>query len=237
MADNDRSFPKIADSNWWQLRNLFRQKVPAEVTRTYLASALSMTESSARANIITPFKKLGFLDEQGKPTDIAYDWRDDSKYPTVCQTLLEKIYPQEVRDLFPSIDRIDADPETLVSWFMNYCRCGEPAARMYARFYRLLLKADPSLTTEPATQKEKLTVSAKRQKLTAPRKKAASMIPKETDPTEGQTLLTPKKQQQPHGSLPQLHINIQLHISPETTAEQIDKIFESMARHLKDFKL
>ena len=73
--------------------------MPAAVTTTYLSSALSMTEESARANIITPFKNLGILDETGKPTDLAYEWRDDSKYPVVCQTLLDKIYPQEVRDL------------------------------------------------------------------------------------------------------------------------------------------
>ncbi|MFC3164988.1 DUF5343 domain-containing protein [Ciceribacter thiooxidans] len=31
---------------------------------------------------------------------------------------------------------------------------------------------------------------------------------------------------------PAVHIDIQVHISPESTAEQIDKIFESMAKHL-----
>ena len=35
---------------------------------------------------------------------------------------------------------------------------------------------------------------------------------------------------------PNLHIDIQIHISPESNAEQIDKIFESMAKHLKGFK-
>jgi len=31
---------------------------------------------------------------------------------------------------------------------------------------------------------------------------------------------------------PEVHIDIQIHISPESTTEQIDKIFESMAKHL-----
>lgn len=34
------------------------------------------------------------------------------------------------------------------------------------------------------------------------------------------------------GQRPGLHIDIQIHISPESSAEQIDKIFESMAKHL-----
>jgi hypothetical protein len=34
------------------------------------------------------------------------------------------------------------------------------------------------------------------------------------------------------GQRPNLHIDIQVHISPEASAEQIEKVFESMARHL-----
>lgn len=33
-------------------------------------------------------------------------------------------------------------------------------------------------------------------------------------------------------SAPEVHIDIQIHISPESTSEQIEKIFESMAKHL-----
>jgi hypothetical protein len=235
MAENDKSFPKIAESNWWKLRNLFKQKVPALVTTTYLASALSMTEVSARGNIITPFKKLGILDEAGKPTDLAYDWRDDAKYGQVCQALLEKIYPQEIRDLYPSIE---SDQKAITSWFMNYCSCGEPAAKMYTTFYRLLLMADPTSSEDVATKKQKTPASLKQSKVQISKKqdKAESkeILPDTSEKETGSSL---GKTQGKHGSLPQLHINIQLHISPETTAEQIDKIFESMARHLKDFRI
>jgi uncharacterized protein DUF5343 len=37
---------------------------------------------------------------------------------------------------------------------------------------------------------------------------------------------------QANGGGPGLHIDIQIHISPESTPDQIDKIFESMSRHL-----
>ena len=35
-----------------------------------------------------------------------------------------------------------------------------------------------------------------------------------------------------HGNLPNLHIDLQIHISPESTPEQIEAIFASMAKHL-----
>jgi len=235
MADNeiDKSFPKIAESNWWKLRNLFKQKVPASVTTTYLSAALSMSEVSANRNVIIPFKKMGILDDTGKPTDLAYDWRDDSKYPEVCQKLLESIYPEEVRNLFPAID---SDQKALTTWFMNYCRCGEAAAKMYASFYRLLLKADPSQPTETLLQKKKTTITVKPPK-TSLSKKLTEAGQKEQESLDRENLSQPDKLHGSHGRMPQLHINIQLHIAPETTPEQIDKIFESMARHLKDFRI
>ncbi|MGD0229814.1 MAG: hypothetical protein ABSC19_05565, partial [Syntrophorhabdales bacterium] len=67
----------------------------------------------------------------GKPTDLAYDWRDDSKYPKVCQTLLDKIYPQEIRDLYSSLE---SNPKALTSWFMNYRRCGNLPQECSQRF-------------------------------------------------------------------------------------------------------
>jgi hypothetical protein len=33
---------------------------------------------------------------------------------------------------------------------------------------------------------------------------------------------------------PSLHIDIQIHISPEASTDQIEQIFASMAKHLKD---
>lgn len=44
--------------------------------------------------------------------------------------------------------------------------------------------------------------------------------------------VTPVRAAPAGGSTPSLHIDLQVHISPEATAEQIDKIFASMAKHL-----
>jgi len=225
MANSDVSFPKIADKNWWKLRELFKRKVPAVVTPSYLATALSMSEASAKANLIFPFKKIGIIDEDNKPTDLAYDWRDDDKYATVCETLIEKNYPQELRDLFHSSD---TDFQQLTNWFMNYAKCGEPAAKMFARFYILLLKADLTEADAATTKRQAAPKKPKKEPKAKTPKPSDSGVPKE----EPVSLQKPPRA---FNNPPELHINIQLHISPETSAEQIDKIFESMAKHLKDF--
>jgi hypothetical protein len=235
MANGDTSFPKIADSSWWKLRDLFKRKVPAIVTPTYLATALSMGEASARSNLIGPFKKIGIIDEDGKPTDRAYDWRDDHKYKAVCEALIDEYYPQEIKDLFHSPD---ADLQQVTNWFMSHARCGEPAAKMYARFYILLLKADLKEADVVAAKKE-----ATKKSPPKARKKQAKVTSKpEVEVVEEKSAnqtTAPQAPAQPVQTVlsnaPELHINVQLHISPESSAEQIDKIFESMAKHLKDF--
>jgi len=67
---------------------------------------------------------------------------------------------------------------------------------------------------------------------------SANAAPTETTMQTG-PLHTPAATQAPQiphvpsaGSSPEVHIDIQIHISPESTAQQIDKIFESMAKHL-----
>lgn len=230
MANGDVSFPKIADSSWWKLRDLFKKKVPAIVTPTYLATALSMSEVSARSNLIGPFKKVGIIDTDGKPTDRAYDWRDDNKYKSVCASLIDVYYPQEIKDLFHSPD---ADINQVTSWFMSHARCGEPAAKMFARFYILLLKADLNESVAATTKKEPKTENKKTAKASTKKsvEKNNLSIPEE------QTVVSNSIQpnQTVLSNAPELHINVQLHISPESSADQIDKIFESMAKHLKDF--
>lgn len=245
MAGAELSFPKIASANWWALREQFKKKVPATVGPSYLSSVLGeMSDSSAKSNLITPLRKVGLLDDEGRPTDLAFDWRDDDKYPAVCKKILESCYPEEVRDIF---DSVDCDIGKLKSWFMNHVRCGEPAAKMFSRFYLILLEADPSNSSDKK-QSSKSTSNtkpvSKAAKAAKASSKASSTVPQDRSltskiPTD-QSAEVSQTETHTHSSIhskkaPQLHINIQLHISPDSSAEQIEKIFESMAKHLKDF--
>lgn len=144
-AEKDKGFPKIAKANWFGLRDKLKQRVPTELSPSYVASAMKMAEGSARSNVVAPLKALGIINEDNKPSDLAYDWRDDKKYGEVCKKIIEAIYPQELRDLFHDST---ATLDDLTSWFMRSAKVGEPAARMYARTYLMLLEADPSKADE-----------------------------------------------------------------------------------------
>ena len=88
MASNEKStFPNIPLKHWWVLRNRFKQSIPSAVTAGFLATALGMQERSAKANILPGLISFKIIDEDGKPTDRAIQWRDDQQYPQVCDEI------------------------------------------------------------------------------------------------------------------------------------------------------
>jgi hypothetical protein len=232
--DKKKGYPKIPRNNWFLLRDKFKQRTPERVSPSYVATALSMGEASASANIIPPLRVFGLIDEAGKPSDLAYDWRDDKKYAEVCKQILEATYPQELRDLFHDVNVSVKDVET---WFARNAKVGQSAARAYAATYLMLLEADLSKAKEQTGGKPKAangsgkaaTVSAK-----APVKAPKAPAP----PAEANTKAgseqhaSSEDNARRRGFSPNLHVDIQIHISPDSSPEQIDKIFESMAKHL-----
>jgi len=227
--EKKKGYPKIAQANWFGLRDKLKQRVPNEISASYVASAMGMAESSARANVVTPLKLLGIIGAESKPTDLAYDWRDDSKYPEVCEKILETIYPQELQDLFHTSD---VELSDVASWFMRDAKVGEPAAKMFATTYIMLLQKEPEAAkkiTKSKVNKPKVEKATK----TASSKKKAPEKSVNPAPTE---LLNVSKNSDSSSFSPRLHIDVQVHISPESSPEQIDKIFESMSKHLRDFK-
>lgn len=99
-----------------------------------------------------------------------------------------------------------------------------------ALVYLLLSEADPSQvqdTTLPAS-KTKKTTKPKQSKPTEPKDAKPSSTSKFSETTPDVKL---PDVQQPVIS-PSLYIDIQIHISSDASADQIDQIFASMAKHL-----
>lgn len=228
MANNEKTtFPNIPVKHWWVLRNRFKQSIPSTVTAGFLATALGMQEKSAKANILPGLISFKLIDEDGKPTNRAIQWRDDQQYPQVCEVIKQEIYPQELIEALPGSS---PNREAVERWFANKTGVGVVAARRMALVYLLLSEADPSQvqdTTLPAS-KTKKTTKPKQSKPTEPKDAKPSSTSKFSETTPDVKL---PDVQQPVIS-PSLYIDIQIHISSDASADQIDQIFASMAKHL-----
>lgn len=230
--ERKKGFPRIPRGVWFALRDKMKQKVPVEISPSYVSSALGMDPKSASANVLPALKAFGLIEESGRPSERAYDWRDDAKYAEVCQQIIEEVYPQELRDLFHSPD---VSQESVRSWFARTARVGDAAATKFAITYLMLLDADLDKAKSAPTPKNQAPATGKIRKIFKPAAVKGS----------GSAVLVEPPTEDHRGDVgsgrgssvtPKLHIDIQIHISPDSSAEQIDKIFASMAKHLKDFK-
>ncbi|HEY7350162.1 MAG TPA: DUF5343 domain-containing protein [Ktedonobacterales bacterium] len=225
------SYPIVYTSNWWDLRRKFKKSVPDRVTKNYLALILNRQVASAR-NLIPPLKKLGLIDQDGKPTPRAIRWRDDDQYPAVCEEIRKEIYP-DLAAAFP-----DSNPprSPIERWFASETGVGENAARDMADFYLLLCEADP-------TKQDNNHIPTKsRSRTTAPktsilRAKSGGKLQPATEPDVLQSNSTEEEVVSPAKYAvgrfqPALNINIEIHIPSDATQQQIDHIFYSMAKHL-----
>jgi hypothetical protein len=221
-GSREKNFPMMPIKQWWALRKKFRATLPGSVTPSYLATTLSISKDSGRSNILPALKKAGIVDEEGKPTERANRWRDDTQYATICNEIRQEVYPRELLDIASDAS---ADKAQVESWFANVTTAGESAAKKMTSFYMMLIEADPSKGLEAV-------VAAPAKPIKWPPKKTKSPQPRSGSK---EPLIEPKfHEEEPKSHLkPSIHLDIQIHISPQTTPEQIEQIFASMAKHLK----
>lgn len=229
MADNN-TYPKIPEKNWWSIRAQFRRSMPPAVTGSYLKSLLDLTSDKAASNLLSPLKQMKLIDDEGKPTDRANEWRDDNKYSSVCEQIVEEIYPSEIRSLYPGPD---FDKDKIAQWFMTTAKLGEPASKMVASMFILLSSKEIKVDTNGAATNASKTTKKVPQKKNDTKSKSGTNILVGPDTHNNVTASTLA-----NGSptSPTLHIDLQIHISPDASNEQIDNIFASIAKHLYNAK-
>jgi hypothetical protein len=222
----------MPEANWWALRRRFQQTMPREVDASYLATVLDISEAAA-GNLTGPLRAVGLIDDDGRPTDLALAWRDDEQYQQVTATMMEAVYPQNLRDAAPPPN---PDRGAVVRWFSRTTGAGQAYTERMARLYLLLAAGNPRGADQPTAERAPRQGQASAAQVRPTRQgRAAGRAAPPTAPTVAPQTQTPATAQAPRqAQQPSVHIDIQVHIDPASTAEQIDQIFASMARHLYD---
>lgn len=222
------TYPMISRKIWWLLRERFKTTIPTSVSPIFISSVVHMEESSAKANVIAPLRVFGLIDGAGKPTPIAEQWRHDDNYETVCHAIRAKVYPHDIIEAFPKPN--PGQKEAIKSWFMKRGQVGTAAALRYTDTFMLLSEAE----LPKAAEKVAMLSTSKARRPAKATPKVRTQPSAATAPVEQH--LPPSANPVGHQRhLPAIHIDVQVHISPDTSPEQIDRIFESMAKHLGSF--
>jgi len=180
--------------------------IPPKLSAAHLKT-LGFT-SSNDASMIGVLKFIGLVDGSGIPTPLWSEYRGQS-HRTVLGTAIKRGYA----DLFAVYpDANSRSVADLTHVFSTSSSGGEQVIKQTVQTFRSLVEegefGGSGTHSETALPAGTLHTPA-----------AASMAPG-----------LPARATVNAG--PAVHIDIQIHISPESTADQIDKIFESMAKHL-----
>ena len=146
------------------------------------------------------------------------------KVTFACEEIAERVYPDELRAAVPGPD---PDPTAAAQWFQRSRRLGDGGAKNAARTYVLVAssklpdEAAPGATRTPGAR----TSSG------APGRKATR--PSETRSRSNANRAGTREKPAEAGGfeMPRPQIAVQINIAPDMTAEQIDQVFASMAKH------
>jgi hypothetical protein len=223
-----RSFPMLPTTAWWQLRSRFQRSLPAKVDPQYVETVLGVSAKSAR-NTTPALRTLGLIDDDGRPTPLANDWRTDEGYANACEQMLADVYPPALRDAVPPDEPDRAAAER---WFIRERRVGQGAARQMAALYALVAERDasgaenqraPRSDRGGGERRPRETRNAESTRRTTTRERLTSRPPSPAEPPAGDSQ---------RSASPSLHIDVQVHVPSDATPEQIEAIFSSMAKHL-----
>jgi hypothetical protein len=185
-----------------------------------LAIELNVQQTAAR-QYRAELTRLGILNEDGTPTDLAGRWRQDGDDPQIITEILQKAYPQELLELAPPDD---LDRDKVVRWFMSQ-NLGEGAAKNKASTYMRVASGVSSIDAPPPAQTKK---AAKATAASSPR----TPVARETSRSSGGA--SAKGSGAGERRKPDFAVNVQIHISADATTEQIDAIFAAMSRYFDD---
>lgn len=230
MAEDNsrkRGYPYMSINVWAEIRRSFAKNLPSRVTSTYLQTVLKSSAKTA-GNILPQLRTLGLIDTEGAPLDVAKRFRLDGEYQGAVAEIVDRLYPSELRDLFPGPEE---DLKDVANWFMLHTAGGQIGSTAQARFYLMLVSGElptaDSRKSHNAGPGDTKPTAQKRQMRNAPATTPAS-APVSTTPAAPAANSTTSSRP----LMPGLSLDIQIHIDAEATLEQIDAVFASMARHL-----
>lgn len=184
------------------LQKIRTSGIPPKLTSNHLKT-WGFT-SSNDSTMIGVIKFIGLTDGSGIPTPLWSEYRGQRH-----RSVLGRAIKQGYVDLYAVYPDAETRPvQDLTHVFSTSSTAGEQViSKTVSTFKALIDEADFSPAEHSSTN------------IT-------------TGPLHAAPATPPPASAHAAAKQPAIHIDIQIHISPESSAEQINKIFESMARHL-----
>jgi hypothetical protein len=200
------TFPQIPSTVWWGTRNLLKKAPSAKLDEAALSAHLGVQPAASR-QYVAELRRAGILDDEGKATPAALQWRNDETYKSAVEAIARGAYPESLLSIAPPGE---ADRQVVVNWFLHH-RLGEGAAKNKAATYLLITSPEPNAApTKVGSAEKPRKESASRPK--SPKASSRPAIPAEQSGVRG-------ARAGHGGSSPPfpLNVNVQIHISADAS--------------------
>jgi hypothetical protein len=217
------TYPSLSVSAWRTLRARSVSAPSTKFTPGNIAALLGLSSTqSATNNVVLPMRRLGLMDDDGSLTPRGQKWRVDSSFADACQEILDHVYPDELTMLTDDDGTPNAQKVKL--WFDRQGFGASNARGMASTYVMIASKQLPDAVGEAKKTVPKA----------APRKASSAGAVKRSQQSSVNSRAddSPPKQHAERSDGPNVHLDIQIHIPADASADQIDQIFASMARHL-----
>lgn len=218
------AYPKVPSKSWGSLRARASSAPSTKFTPTAVAALLGMASpASAKNNIVSGYRLIGLIDEDGALTDRGNRWRIDSSYADACQEIVDDVYPADLAAL--TTGEGAPDRNKIRTWFEHQGYGGSNATQMAATYALIAEKKLPEFSN---SESNKTSVKPRASKSSTSKSAASHPAEQERKVVTSATAGEPNHA----GSIPNVHLDIQIHIPADASPERIDQIFASMAKHL-----
>jgi hypothetical protein len=191
------------------IKRLRKIGVPDKATYSWLES-LGYTSSNDRS-FVKILKFLDFASSDGTPKDRWMDFRGRRHRKVMAEAVKDSY--SELFDIYP--EPCTKEVSDLTHFFSSQSTAGERTIKAKAQTFKILCDhcdfSDPPFGEEDGKEKQASNISLQRDSESDTRSVIDTI-----------------------NAGPEVHIDVQIHISPDSSPEQIDQIFESMAKHLYD---
>lgn len=226
-------YPQIPSTVWTGVWKILHDSPSRRVDENVLSVELGVQKTAAK-QYLKELIRLGLFKDDGTTTDLAKRWRQDGEEPGVIKEILAEAYPQVLLELAP-IDRLDRDK--IVRWFMSEGLGRGSAQNKAATYIRVAsgVSAAESVRSSKVSNTKPVRSGVNK---SARARESDSQLPSVVD---GDDVSSAEGREERGGAgngghrngkrQPELNVNVQVHISADSSSEQIDAIFSAMRKY------
>jgi Family of unknown function (DUF5343) len=214
-----------------------RKQFPAAVTVDTLKK-LGMA-SGSEGKVLSVLKYVGVIEEDGKKAAKAgavFAQHEDGAF--------QKGFGELVKTAYADLFNLHGDGAWALSTpqLISFFRSSDETSALVGQRQAVAFQALAGLAGKAEVPAARVANGAKA-RASVPKATGTAKVPASKPAAAPPVPAAPSRAYEPPSPagdvagrrMPAIHIDVQVHISPDTSAEQIDRIFESMAKHLGSY--